>query len=177
MQMPRTSLPFPDTRDIMLEKLETEDELDEIDCRARPANDRRPPKPRCRPTLRRLSPHWLKSNCLTPQTSPEYILMVASLQSSKQPINEVREILPERRKMPHGWPKYLRTLPKVVLRNNDQYNTEKIENHHYKEPQEQDNRALFNIQDNMQNNVQSIMQKEVEINENYKLVEEREAAV
>ena len=39
------------------------------------------------------------------------------------------------------------------------------------------NRVFFNIQNNMQNNVQSNMLREDEINENYKLVEERETTV
>ena len=104
--------------------------------------------------------------------------MVASLQQSKQPTNEVRGILPERRKLPHGWPKCLkRTPPKLVLRNNNLCNTEKIENHHYEEPQENDNRVFFNIQNNMQNNVQNNMQREDEINENYESIEERATTV
>ena len=130
-QMPRTSSPFPDDSDKILEKLEMEmdEDLDEIDYRARLTNDRRKPRPilRCRPTLRRSPPNWLKNDCHTPQTSPEYITTVASLQQTKQSTNEVRGILPERRKMPHGWAKCLRkTPPKLVLRNNDLYNTQKI---------------------------------------------------
>ena len=62
MPMPRTSSPYPDASDKRLEMLETEteDELHQIDYRARPANDRRLPKPRCRPTFRRSPPNWLK---------------------------------------------------------------------------------------------------------------------
>ena len=47
MPMPRTSSPYPDDSDKDIEKLETEteDELDQIDYRAIPSNDRRPPKP------------------------------------------------------------------------------------------------------------------------------------
>ena len=72
---------------------------------------------------------------------------------------------------------FKKNTPKALLRNNDLYNTEKIENHYYEEPQEKNNRVFFNIQDNMQNNVQSNMQREAEINENYKSVEERETTV
>ena len=84
--------------------METDEDLDEIDYRARLANNRRKPKPilRCRPTLWRSSPNWLKDDCPTPQTSPEYITMHPS---------EVRGILPERRKTSHGWPKCLRKTP------------------------------------------------------------------
>ena len=171
-QMPRTSSPFPDDSDKNLEKLETEtyEDLDEIDDRARPASDRRKPILRCRPTPRRSPPNWLKIDCPTPQTSPEYITMVVSLQQTKQPTNEVRGILPERRKTPNGWPKCLRKTPlKLVPRNNDLYNTQKIENHHYEEPEDKDSRVFFNMQNNMQ--------KEDEMNENYESVEIRETMV
>ena len=132
---------MPDDSDKDLEKVETEtdEELDQIDYRARPSNDRRLPKPIlwCRPTLIRSLTNWLKDDCLTPQTSPEYLAMVASPQQSRQQRNEVTGILPEGRKMPHGWPKCLRkTPPKLVLCNNNLYNTQKIESHHYKEPEE-----------------------------------------
>ena len=62
MPMPRTSSPYTEDNDKDLEKLETEteEELDQIDYRARHANDRRLPEPRCRPILRRLPPNWLK---------------------------------------------------------------------------------------------------------------------
>ena len=106
-------------------------------------------------------------------------MMVVPPQQNIQPTNEVRGILPERRKTPHGWPRCLRrTPPNMVLRNNDLCNiNENIENHHYKELQEEDNTVFFNIQVNVQSNVQSNMQREDEINKNYKSVEERETAV
>ena len=44
--------------------------------------------------------------------------------------------------------------PKIVLRNNDLYNTQKIEDHHYEKPEEKDNRVFFNMQNNMQSNMQ-----------------------
>ena len=43
---------------------------------------------------------------------------------------------------------FKKNTPKMVLRNNDLYNTEKIENHHYEEMQERDNRVFFNIKKN-----------------------------
>ena len=56
-QMPQTSSPKPDDSQGNLEKLETEtdEDIDNIDYRARAANDKRKPKPilRCRPALRR----------------------------------------------------------------------------------------------------------------------------
>ena len=45
--LPRSTSPNPDDSHEALEQLEpeTDDDLDEIDFRARPANDRRPPRP------------------------------------------------------------------------------------------------------------------------------------
>ena len=88
--------------------------IDEIDYRARPANDMRMPKPilRCRPSFRRSPPNWLRDDCPTPQTSPEYMSMVASPQQNKPP-SEVRGILPKRRKTTQGWPKCLQKTPKA----------------------------------------------------------------
>ena len=52
----------------------------------------------------------------------------------------------------------------MVLRNNYLYNAEKVENHHYEELQEKDNRVFLNLQNNMQNNEHSSIQREDEIN-------------
>ena len=119
----------------------------------------------------------IKNNCPTPQTSPNYITMVTSPQQAKQPMQEVRGILPVRRKMPHGWPKCLkRTPPKIALRKNDLYKIQKVENHHYEalqEPQEKDkNKVFFKMQINEQSNIH-----EDAFNENYELVEERETTI
>ena len=47
MPLPRTSSPYPDYSNNGLERLEpqTDEELDQVDYRARPANNRRLPKP------------------------------------------------------------------------------------------------------------------------------------
>ena len=72
---------------------------------------------------------------------------------------------------------FRKNTPKDGTKNNNLYDTEKIENHHYKELQEKDNIVFFSIQDNMQNNAQNNMEIEDEIIEKYKLVEERETTV
>ena len=53
IQIPRSSSPYPDDRPGTLEQLEpeTEDEIDINDYSERPANDKRPPKPKCSPSL------------------------------------------------------------------------------------------------------------------------------
>ena len=51
--LPRSSSPYPDDRPGALEQLEpeTDDVIDIGVYTERPANDRRPPKPKCRPSL------------------------------------------------------------------------------------------------------------------------------
>ena len=86
-QMPRTSSPFWDGSNKNLEKLEMEmnKDLDEIDYRARLANDRRKPKPILgyRPTLRRSPQIGSKMTAPHLRLVQEYITMVASLQQTK----------------------------------------------------------------------------------------------
>ena len=60
--LPRSSSPYPDDRPGMLEQLEpeTEDDIDVNDYSERPANDKRPSKPKCGPSL------TVQNFCLTP---------------------------------------------------------------------------------------------------------------
>ena len=80
----------------------------------------------------------IQNNCPTPQTSPDYITMTAAPEQAKQPLKEVRGILPKKKKMPYGWPTCLKRItPKVAFRNNEKYNVQKAEDeHHYEEPQD-----------------------------------------
>ena len=134
--LPRSSPPYPDDRPGALEQLEPEmdDDLDKPDYMTRPANDRRQAKPNKRhgPSL------MIQNNCPTSQTSPDYLTMIAALEQMKQPLKEIKGILPEKKKMPHGWPACLkRTPPKVAFRYNDICIIQKGEDeHHYKEPKE-----------------------------------------
>ena len=72
----------------------------------------------------------------SPQTCPDYITMTAAAESTKQPPQKVRGILPEKKKMPHGWPACLKRLPpKVDFQNNDIYMVHTSnEEQHYEEP-------------------------------------------
>ena len=100
----------------------------------RPANDRRPPKPKCGPSL------MIQNNFPAPQTCPDYIAMPTAAETTKQPLKEVRGILPEKKKTPHGWPASLKkTPPKVGFQNNNIYVVHTSdEEHHYEEPKEKE---------------------------------------
>ena len=104
--LPRASSPHPDNRPGALEHLEpeTDDDIDIRDYTERPANDRRPPKLKCIPSL------MIQNFCPTPQTSPDYLAMTATLELVKQPLREARGILLEI-KMLQGWPTCLKIIP------------------------------------------------------------------
>ena len=134
--LPRSSSPYPVDRPGPLEQLEPErdDDMDIRDYMERPANDRRPPKPKHIPSL------MIQNNFPSPQTSPDYIAMTAAAELTKQSLKEVRGILPEKIKMSSGWPACLKRMPpKVGFQNNDIYMKQTSdEEHHYEEPKEKE---------------------------------------
>ena len=82
--LPRSSSPYPDDRPSTLEQLEpeTEDYIDINDHSERPANDKRPPKPKHDLSL------VTQNFCQTPQNSPDYIAMSAA-EKGKLPMREI----------------------------------------------------------------------------------------
>ena len=75
---------------------------------------------------------------LISQTCPDYIAMTAAAELTKLPLKEVRDILPEKKKMTHGLPVCLKRMPpKVGFQNNDIYMVHiSDKEHHYEEPKE-----------------------------------------
>ena len=74
--------------------------------------------------------------CPTPQNSPTHIpkSSVSTTPPAKALRNEVWGILPDKRRVPHGWPACLRRQPpRVAFQNNDIY---VIDDEEYKEPRE-----------------------------------------
>ena len=106
--LPRSSSPYRKKKKCTLEDLETNTDDNMVDMTNffdRPQNKKRSPRPKL-----------IKSNteqCPTPQNSPTH--------ASKQPVspakphrNEVQGILPDKRRVPHGWPACLRRQPPRV---------------------------------------------------------------
>ena len=98
----------------------------------RPANDLRPPKPPRKPKV-------ILQNLIPPPECPDYVVMNhAAMGIPKPTLPEIRVILPERKKVPRGWPTHLkRSPPKATFHNNDIYakSTESSKNL-YEETQE-----------------------------------------
>ena len=118
--LPRSSSPYPDDRPGALEQLEpeTDEDIDITDYMERPANDRRPSRPNKRhgPSL------MIQNFCPTPKTSPNYLAMTTAPEPVKQPLKEIRGILPKKNKTPHSWLAFLKkTPPKKAFRNNEIY--------------------------------------------------------
>ena len=128
VSLPRTSSPCPsNSQTRSLEQLETvtEDDMDVRDFSERPTNDLRPPKPPRKPKV-------ILQNLIPPPGCPDYVVIGIP----KPPLPEIRGILPEKKKVPRGWPACLkRSPPKAIFHNNHIYakNTESSEKL-YEEP-------------------------------------------
>ena len=120
-----------------MEQLETETDND-IDMRGfseRLKNDKRPPKPTCKPAV------IMQSFFTSPPLCTDYIAMSAATTDLTKPhLTEVRGIIPEKKKTPRGWPPCLkRSSPKARFHNNDIYVVHTNEDeHHYEEPKEKE---------------------------------------
>ena len=82
----------------------------------------------------------------TPQTSPTYIAMNATVVPAKSHQMEIWGILPDKRRTPHGWPACLKKQPpRVAFRNNDIYMVNGEESDPYMETQERNVRVLYKL--------------------------------
>ena len=158
--LPGSSSPYPNDKPRSLEQLEseTDDDIDVRDFSERPANDKKPPKPICKPKV------MLQSLFLTPPGCPDYMAMHAATTGIVKPQSmENRGILPKK-KVTQGWATCLKRLPlKPMFHYNDIYvvHTEKNENyyeeHNEKEsweewkPREKNMRVFYklNVKDNV----------------------------
>ena len=94
-----------------------DDIIDVTDYAERPANDKRSPRPKQTVMINTTT----QGHCPTPQNSPIYLPMNATAAAPAKPHRtEIRGILPDKRKVPCGWPACLRRQPPMVaFKNND----------------------------------------------------------
>ena len=87
-----------------LEDLEpdTDDDIiDVTDYSERPTNDKRSPRPKQADTI---NPNT-QGHCPTPQNSPTYLPMnTTAVAPTKPHRTEIQGILPDKKKVPRGWP-------------------------------------------------------------------------
>ena len=138
---PRASLPFP-KQTSTLEDIEPdmdEDIIDVTDYSERPSNDNRSPRPKQMDTT--------QGHCPTPQNSPMYLAMnTAAVAPTKHHRTEILGILPDKRKVPHGWPACLRRQPlRVAFKNNDIYMVNDEEASNYEGPRERHPKVQYKL--------------------------------
>ena len=183
----RSSSPCPSNNQTSsLECLETEieDDMDIRDFSERPANNLRPPKPPRKTKV-------MLQNLIPLPGCPDNMVMNATVMGIPKPQpTEIRGIIPEKKKVPRGWPACLkRSPPKATFHNNNIYSksTESSENL-YEEPKEKEtqdehghkekNMHIFytlNIKENV--NVTPTPHKEEYDEQNYESVEECQTAL
>ena len=106
--LPRSSSPYPKKKTRTLEDLETDTDDNMVDMTNffdRPQNEKRSPRPNSEqcPTLQNSPTHMPKSSVPAPPISP-----------AKPHRNEIRGVLPDKKRVPHGWPACLRRQPPRV---------------------------------------------------------------
>ena len=139
--LPRSSSPYPKKKIRTLEDLETDTDDNMVDITNffdRPQNEKRSPRP---------TP--IKNNseqCPTPQNSPTHMprssVPAPPISPTKPHRNEIRGVLPDKRRVPHGWPACLRRQPpRVAFRNNNIY----VIDDEYEEPRERHPKVQYKL--------------------------------
>ena len=103
--LPRSSSPYPKKKTSTLEDLETDTDdnmVNMTDFFDRPQNEKRSPRPKQADSN--------QEQCPTPQNSPTHTpkSSVSTTPPAKPHRNEIWGILPDKRRVPRGWPAHLR---------------------------------------------------------------------
>ena len=165
--LPRSSSPYPKKKTSTLEDLETNTDdnmVDMTDFFDRLQNEKRSPRPKQAETN--------SEQCPTPQNRPTHIpkSSVSTTPPAKPHRNEVRGILLDKRRVPHGWPACLRRQPpRVAFRNNDIY---VVEDEEYEEPRERQPKVQYKLKLCDNPAAQNMPHEEVFDDNNYESVDE-----
>ena len=111
-----------------------------------------------------------------PQNSPTYIPMnttTAAAVPAKPHRTEIWGILPDKRKVPHGWPACLRRQPpRVAFKNNDINIVDKEELSNYKEPRERHPKVKYKLRVCKNPAAQNMPHEEEYNDNNYESIDE-----
>ena len=143
--MPWASSPHP-RKMSTLEDLEPDTDNDMIDVSdffERPSNYKRSPRPK----QTNMTHSTTQGHCPTPQNSPTYVLMntATAAAPAKPHRTEIWGILPDKRKVPHGWLACLRRQPPRVAFKNDIYMVDNEDSNTYKEPKERHPKVQYKL--------------------------------
>ena len=140
--LPRSSSPYPNKKTHTLGDLETDTDDNMVDMTGffdRPQNEKRSPRPK---PLEHNS-----EQCPTPQNSPTHMpkssVPTTPISPTKPHRNEIWGVLPDKRRVPHGWPACLRRQPpRVAFQNNDIY---VVDDEEYEEPRERHPKVQYKL--------------------------------
>ena len=142
---PRASFPHPKPTSTLedIEPDTDDDIIDVTDYSERPANNRRSPQPK-----QAIMTHTAtQGHYPTPQNSPTYLPMnVVASTPPKPHRTEIQGILPDKRRVPCGWPTcFRRQPPRVAFRNNDICMVNDEESDIYEELRERHPKVLYKL--------------------------------
>ena len=112
--------------------------------------------------------------CPTPQNSPTYLTMNAVAAAPAKPHRtKIQGILPDKRKVPCGWPACLRKQPpRVAFRNNDIYMVNDEEVNIYEELKERHPKVLYQLKVCDNSTSKNMPHKEEYNDDNYESIDE-----
>ena len=144
--MPKASSPYLRKTNTVedLEPDTDDDMIDISDFFERPSNDKRSPRPK----QTTMTHSTTQGHCPTPQNSPTYVPMntATAAAPAKPHRTEIWGILPDKRKVPHGWPACLRRQPpRVAFKNNDIYMIDDEDGNTYKEAKERHPKVQYKL--------------------------------
>ena len=115
-----------------------------------------------------------QGHCPTPQNSPTYLPMNAvAAPPAKPQRTKIWGILPDKRRIPCGWPACLRKQPpRVAFRNNNIYMVNDEESNIYKELRERHPKVLYKLKVCKDPASKNMPHKEENDDDNYKSIDE-----
>ena len=153
--LPRSSSSYPKKKTRTLEDLETDTDDNMVDMTNffnRPQNEKSSPRPN-------------SEQCPTPQNSPTHIA-----KPPVSPSKSHRRTLPDKRRVPCGWPACLRRQPpRVTFRNNDIY---VVDDEEYEEPRERHPKVQYKLRLADNPAAQNMPHEEDYSNNNYEPIDE-----
>ena len=115
-----------------------------------------------------------QGHCPTPQNSPTYFPMTAAAATPTKPHRtEIWGILPNKRRVPCGWPVCLRKQPlRVAFKSNDIYMVNNEESNTYEELKERHPRVLYKLKISKDPASKNIPHEEEFDEDNYESIDE-----
>ena len=166
---PRSSSPYPKKNTHTLEDLETDTVNNMVNMTGffdRPQNEKRSPRPK--------PVEHNSEQCPTPQNSPTHLpkssVPTTPISPTKPDRNEIWGILPDKRRVPCGWPACLRRQPpRVAFQINNIY---VVDDEEYEEPRERHPKVQYKLKITDNPAAQNMPHEEDYSDNNYESIDE-----